>query len=91
MKRNIIVSILMLFSIISFSQTFEGEIVYSNTYKSKSAQFTDERWTMLLGDVQNYFIKSGDYKSITNGKLMQWQLYINKDNNPMARKCFPCL
>ncbi len=77
----------MLFSIISFSQTFEGEIVYSNTYKSKNTQYTDERWTMLLGNVQNYLIKAGDYKSITNGKLMQWQLYINKDNklyNKMA-------
>lgn len=87
MKRNIILSVLMLFSIISFSQTFEGEIVYSNTYKSKNTQYTDERWTMLLGNVQNYLIKAGDYKSITNGKLMQWQLYINKDNklyNKMA-------
>lgn len=87
MKRNIILSVLMLFSIISFSQTFEGEIVYSNTYKSKNSQFTDERWTMLLGNVQNYLIKAGDYKSITNGKLMQWQLYINKENklyNKMA-------
>ena len=77
----------MLFSIISFSQTFEGEIVYLNTYKSKNTQFTDERWAMLLGNVQNYLIKAGDYKSITNGKLMQWQLYINKDNklyNKMA-------
>jgi hypothetical protein len=87
MKRNIILSVLMLFSIISFSQTFEGEIVYLNTYKSKNTQFTDERWAMLLGNVQNYLIKAGDYKSITNGKLMQWQLYINKDNklyNKMA-------
>ena len=57
MKRNIILSVLMLFSIIIFSQTFEGEIVYSNTYKSKYSQFTDERWTMLLGNVQNYLIK----------------------------------
>jgi hypothetical protein len=51
MKQNIILLALMLFSIISFSQTFEGEIVYSNTYKSKNNQYTDERWTMLLGDI----------------------------------------
>ena len=77
----------MLLSIISFSQTFEGEIVYSNTYKSKNTQYTADQWTMLLGDVQNYLIKDGNYKSISNGKLMQWQLYINKDNklyNKMA-------
>jgi hypothetical protein len=41
----------------------------------------------MLGNTQNYLVKGGDYKSIANGKLMQWQLYINKDNklyNKMA-------
>ena len=87
MKQKIIIVIFFLSSLISFSQSFEGEIIYSNTYKSKNTQFTDERWNLLLGNTQNYFIKSGDYKSSTNGKLAQWQLYINKDNklyNKMA-------
>ncbi len=78
---------MLLISFTGFSQTFEGKIVYSNTYKSKNPQLKDEQWGLMLGDIQNYLIKAGDYKSITNGKLMQWQLYINKDNklyNKMA-------
>ena len=40
----------------------------------------DQQWQMLLGSTQEYYIKGGNYKSVTNGQLMQWQLYINKDN-----------
>lgn len=71
----------MLFvSIASFSQTFEGEIVYANSYQSKNPQLTDVQWNSMLGTMQNYIIKNGDYKSSSDGNLMQWQLYINKDN-----------
>ena len=41
---------------------------------------TDEKFTSMMGSQQEYFIKEGDYKSIFNGSLLQWQLYINKDN-----------
>lgn len=34
----------------------------------------------MLGSTQEYFIKDSDYKSVTNGSLFQWQLYLNKDN-----------
>jgi hypothetical protein len=33
-----------------------------------------------MGSTQEYFIKNGDYKSVTNGSFFQWQLYVNKDN-----------
>lgn len=47
--------ILFLFlSIFSFSQNFKGEIVYSNTYKSKSQQVSDEQWNLMLGTTQRY-------------------------------------
>lgn len=73
--------ILFLFlSVASFSQNFKGEIVYSNTYKSKNPQVTDEQWNLMLGTTQRYLTQDGNYKSITNGKLLQWQLYVNKDN-----------
>lgn len=84
---NKIKFLLLLISFTSFSQNFEGEIVYSNSYTSKTPQLKDEQWSLMLGNTQNYLIKGGDYKSISNGKLMQWQLYINKDNklyNKMA-------
>jgi hypothetical protein len=41
---------------------------------------TDQQWTSIMGSRQEYLIKGGDYKSIANGTLVQWQLYINKDN-----------
>ncbi|HEX6426139.1 MAG TPA: hypothetical protein VF008_00585 [Niastella sp.] len=76
-----------LFTITSFAQTFEGKIVYKNTYKSKMPNVTDEQFTQMMGSTLEYFIKNGDYKSVTNGSFLLWQLYINKDNklyNKMA-------
>ena len=33
----------------------------------------------MPGTTQEYYIKGGNYKSVTNGTLVQWQLYIEKD------------
>ena len=41
---------------------------------------TDQQWQSMMGGIQEYSIKNGDYKSATNGTLMQWQLYVNSDN-----------
>jgi len=75
----------------TFAQTanpaFEGEIVYSNVYKSKNPKLKEKQLAAMLGSVHNYYIKNGDYKTVTNGMFAQWQLYINKDNklyNKMA-------
>lgn len=78
--KTIFSILFLVISIASFSQNFKGEIVYSNTYKSKSQQVTDEQWNIMLGTTQRYITQNGNYKSITNGKLLQWQLYINKEN-----------
>ncbi|MDD1549489.1 hypothetical protein FO611_08815 [Riemerella anatipestifer] len=64
----------------SFGQTFEGKIVYKNTYRSKIPNVTDEQFTTMMGSVQEYFIKNGNYKSVANGSFFQWQLYVNKEN-----------
>jgi len=71
----------------TFGQTFEGQIVYENKYTSKIPNLTDQQFNSMMGSTQEYFIKGGNYKSVTNGTFMQWQLYINKDNklyNKMA-------
>jgi hypothetical protein len=76
-----------LFVASSFGQNFEGKIVYRNSIKSKLPNVTDEQFTSMLGSKQEYFIKDGDYKSVTNGSFVQWQLYVNKENklyNKMA-------
>lgn len=61
-------------------QNFEGEIIYSNTFKSKLPNFTDEQLQLLIGDKQEYFIKDGYYKSLSNGQALTVQLYDNKTN-----------
>ncbi len=80
MKKTITFLLATLFAMASFGQSFEGKIVYKNTYKSKMPNVTDEQFTTMMGTTQEYFIKNGDYKSLTNGSMFQWQLYINKDN-----------
>ena len=67
-------------SLVSYGQHFEGKIVYKNSYSSKTPGVTDEQLTSMLGSVQEYYIKDGDYKSVLNGSLLESQLYINKDN-----------
>jgi hypothetical protein len=80
MKKLFLVLALILSSTYGFSQFYEGEIIYTNSFKSKNPQLTDLQWTTMLGSTQEFYIKGGDYKSITNGTLLQWQLYSNKDN-----------
>lgn len=67
-------------ALISFSQSFEGKILYSNSYKTKNPQVSDQQWASMMGTSQEYLIKEGNYKSIVNGTIVQWQLYINKEN-----------
>jgi uncharacterized membrane protein len=71
----------------TITPTFEGEIVYANTYKSKNSKLKEQQLAAMLGSTHNYFIKDGDYKTVTNGVFAQWQLYVNNENrvyNKMA-------
>ncbi len=80
MKKTITFLLATTFAISCFAQNFEGKIIYKNSYKSKIPNVTDVLLTTMMGATQEYFIKNGDYKSITDGSLFQWQLYVNKDN-----------
>lgn len=74
-------SVFILFiSISTFAQKFEGVVTYSNTYKTKTPTVTDEQLTEMMGDKHEYSTKNGNYKTESNGTLLLWQLYINKDN-----------
>lgn len=59
---------------------FQGRIIYENKYKSKIDNVTDEQLSSMMGTIQEYLIKGGNYKSATNGTFFQWQLYINTGN-----------
>ncbi len=80
MTKTITFLLATLFAMVSFGQNFEGQIVYKNTYKSKIPNVTDAQFTTMMGSTQEYLIKDGDYKSLANGSMFHWQLYINKDN-----------
>jgi hypothetical protein len=80
MKRVLTTILFSSFYFMVFAQSFEGEIVYHNSYKSKMPSMKDEQFADLLGTVQQYYIRGGDYKSVTNGSFVKWQLYINKEN-----------
>lgn len=80
MTKTITFLVAAIFAITSFGQSFEGKIVYQNAYKSKIPNVTDEQFTTMMGSTQEYFIKNGDYRSVANGSLFQWQLYVNTDN-----------
>jgi hypothetical protein len=61
-------------------QTFAGKIVYQNTYKSKLPGVTDDQLAVSMVAKQDYFIKDGNYKSISNGAYWSWQIYIGREN-----------
>ncbi len=61
-------------------KAFEGEIIYQNSFQSKNRTISSEQMRVLIGDEQMYFIKSGNYKSLTNGASITIQLYIGETN-----------
>jgi hypothetical protein len=80
LKKASILIVLISSCVLSFAQNFEGKITYQSTFKSKIPNVTDELFTSMMGSAQDYVIKGGNYKNITNGTLVQWQIYVNKDN-----------
>lgn len=80
MKKIFLILTAVFLATASSAQNFEGQITYVNTYKSKNPQVADEQWTAMLGDTQQYKIKGENYRSDTNGTMMQWVLFIKQDN-----------
>jgi hypothetical protein len=85
MRSCIYFFVAVLLSLKAFGQNFEGEILYTNTFKSKTPQVTSDQWLAMLGSSQEYWIKGGDYKTISNGSMLQWQLYLQKDNKSYVK------
>lgn len=80
MKKLILFIAAFIATFTVFGQYFEGKIVYKNSYISKNPKVKDDQWISMMGSNQEFFIKSDNYKSISNGTLIQWQLYISKEN-----------
>jgi hypothetical protein len=81
MKKSILPSVaLVITTAFSFGQAFEGKITYQATFKSKVPNVTDQQFTAMMGPTQTYVIKGGNYKTLSDGTLFQWQIYLHKDN-----------
>lgn len=75
-----IFTLLMLLHVSAIGQNFEGKVTYQNTFKSKLPNVTDEALTQMMGTSLEYNFKNGNYRSVSNGTFLQWQLYVHKDN-----------
>lgn len=62
------------------SQDFEGMLVYSVNYESKSSDVASDQLNSLMGTKQWYAIKGGNYKSVFNGNFIKLQIYRNDEN-----------
>jgi hypothetical protein len=80
MKRIFLTLSLTITCLSLFAQSFEGKIIFQNSYKSKNAALSDEKLSAMMGNVGNYYMKAGEYKSEANGTFMLWQLYKNSEN-----------
>ncbi|UOQ74455.1 hypothetical protein [Hymenobacter cellulosilyticus] len=80
---TLLLGVLATFS--ALAQNFEGRILYTNTYKSKLPDLTDQQWAAAMGVNQEYYVKGGSYKTIMNGMLMQWQLFPGSDGKLYAK------
>lgn len=77
---KLFILLLLLSPIIGFTQNFEGEITYSNSFKSKMPKLKDEQLNSMMGTIQEYYIKGNNYKSLLNGKFVKMQLYRGEEN-----------
>ena len=80
MKKFFLSFLLIMIAFFVAGQPFEGKIIYVIKFKSKTTKMSSEQWDAMMGTSQEYFIKDGNYKSVTNGAMFQWQLYNNKEN-----------
>jgi hypothetical protein len=78
--RTIVTAVFLFFAISVHAQNFEGKIVYSNTFQSKTAGLTKEQLTAQMGKRQDYYIKNGSYRSVMHGSDIEWALYISSEN-----------
>ncbi|RWY57463.1 hypothetical protein [Mucilaginibacter gilvus] len=80
MKKTLITLCLSLCCVMAFAQSFEGTIVYKNSYKSKMPTVTDQQFTDMMGTTQTWSISGAAYRAELNGQLVQWQVYVPADN-----------
>lgn len=77
---RVLTLLVFLFPFVSVAQNFEGEVDYQVHYTSRISTVSDTQMTKALGDKSTYYTSAGNYKSVTNGSVLNWQLYIHAEN-----------
>ena len=79
MKYFLTIFSLFLCSTCIFGQAFEGKIVYTNSYVSKTKNLSAAELSKLFGARYEYYIKGANYKSVSDGNL-EFMLYVPAEN-----------
>jgi hypothetical protein len=88
MKQKLITLLVISTIKISFAQNFEGRVTYKNIFESKLENVTAQKFSEMIGSKQDYFIKNGNYLSVTNGQLSSVMLYNNINNIVYSKSSF---
>jgi len=75
MRRKLLFYVLTLISIGGYAQPFEGRISYSNKVESKLPGISDPELWKMMGSEKVFYIKGGRYKNVSNGTMLQWEIY----------------
>lgn len=72
---------IILFSLMTYSQDFEGKIEYKITCIKNNKEVIDSpEFIKFIGDKSTFITKRGSYKQITNSSLNSFQLYDPNKN-----------
>ncbi len=86
MKRRILILAAfacLLLSAESPRKTFQGEIDYDVSYESNQKTVDPTQLQIMFGVKEQFFISAAGYKSMTDGQLIEMQLY-----NPAANRLY---
>lgn len=79
--KKLFLIIITLFSLITYSQDFEGKIEYKITCIKNNKEVIDSpEFIKFMGDKSTFVTKKGSYKQITNSYISSFQLYDPNKN-----------
>ena len=70
------------------AQSFEGVIIYEDSYESYEPAFSSTEVTEAMGSRREYYVSGGSYKIVNNGSYMLYQIY-DQSTNRLYNKIAP--
>lgn len=78
MKINFFTLLFLLLFVKSFSQNFEGEIVYKNVCMSSKPDWKIEYCQLITDSIQNFYYKNGSYK-FSHPDNQNWTIFKQEE------------